>query len=207
MGTLIEPLAWNDQDEVYGFKVKSFFFDGAAAEQEDDYIKRNLPIFKVARPKVIATETDRRNFRIGNVVAQPDGVLEHGNGLLSLEFKPQGKKEHGPKRWQQQIPLTGMLQCMVAAIAVASETGKPTLPLLRCYNALYMLSPSPAVVSKVLKLFELAPMYWDDESSVASSRIAKLCEPWVRETFPDNGEEAQKRRQMGEELHEQFLRR
>lgn len=207
MSDAAEPMAWHDRREVFGFNVSAFFFDGQAADMEPDFTRRMLPVFKTARPRLIATEDDRRNFRVSTVVAQPDAVLAHGQGLISLEYKPQDKRSHRRDRWQEDIPVRGMLQCMVAAIAVSAELNKPTLPLLRCYNALYLLKPYPMVLSKVIKLFEHAPDYWDDYPDVMSSRIAKYCEPWLRERFPLISAETLARQRRGEELHAANLRR
>lgn len=202
-----ERLAWHDKGEVFGFSVSAFFFDGDAAEREPDFVRRMLPVFRTARPRLLATEGDRRNFRASTVVAQPDAVLVHGQGLISLEYKPQDKRHHRRDRWSEDIPLRGMLQCLIAAIAVSGEMNKPTLPLLRCHNAIYLLASSQIVLEKVLKLIRQAPTYWDDCADVSSSRVAKFCEPWVRENFPLTSLESIARQQRGEELHAANLRR
>ena len=207
MSTIAEPLVWHDQREVYGFTVKAFFFDGDAAELETDFVRRMFPVFKTARPRLIVTEGERRNFRVSTVVAQPDAVLEHGQGLLALEYKPQDRRNHRRDRWSEDIPVPGMLQCLVAAIAVSSELDKPTLPLLRCHNVLYLLKPCPGVLNKALKLFASAPDYWEDYPDVRSSRIARYFEPWLRDKFPNISEETLARQRRGEELHARNLRR
>jgi hypothetical protein len=202
-----EPMAWHDQREVCGFTVCAFFFDGDAAELEPDFTRRMLPVFKTARPRLISAEADRRNFRVSTVVAQPDAVLAHGQGLISLEYKPQDKKNHRRDRWHEDIPVRGMLQCLIAAIAVSAEMHKPTVAVLRCHNALYLLKPYPGVLSKVIQLFDQAPDYWGDYPDVMSSRIAKYCEPWLRDKFPVQGAEHLARQRRGEELHAANLRR
>lgn len=202
-----ERLAWHDTRQAFGFTVSAFFFDGDAAEREPDFVRRMLPVFRTAKPRLLVTEGDRRNYRASTVVAQPDAVLAHGQGLISLEYKPQDKKYHRRDRWNEDIPVRGMLQCLIAAIAVSAETNKPTLPLLRCHNVIYLLNPYPAVLEKVVKLIWQAPTYWDDRADVSSSRVAKYCEPWVRETFSLATTESIARQQRGEELHATNLRR
>ena len=185
--------------------MKSFFFDGAAAEQEDDYIKRNLPIFKVARPKVIATETERRNFRIGNVVATRRRARTWERAAVV------GVQTPGEEGARPQAVATADSADRHAAVhgrcyCRRRQNRQADTPAAALLQRAIHAEPQPAVVSKVLKLFELAPMYWDDESSVASSRIAKLCEPWVRGLSLTTGKRPEAASD-GRKLHEQFLRR
>ncbi len=199
-------LAWHDEKEVWGFAVKSHFFDAAAAEAQDDFVRRVLPIFKIGRPQLLATEKDHRNYRVPGLVAQPDAVLRHGEGLLAVEYKTSRSRPHNLDRWHIEIPLKAMLQCLAAAIAVAGETGRPTVPLLRCKNALYLLVPQPELLARVLQLIEQAPAYWRLPPPVSASQLAAFCEPWVRAHYADNTEVAEAARAAGRQAHAAMLR-
>jgi len=200
-------LPWHDQREVFGFSVKSYFFDPRRTQAEPDFCRRMLPVFQQAEPVVWVTDSDRRDFRAGNLIARPDAVLIHGNCLLSLEYKTQSGRQHVPDRWHRQIPTAAMLQCLAAAIAVAVETKRTVAPILCCHNAMYMLAPRREVVSYLLRQARLAPAYWGgDDPLVAAGKLAKQCEPWLRETYRFTEDADRSAAEEGRARHQSMLR-
>ena len=92
-------VTWNDRRPVHGCDISACFFDPEVVEREDDFTRRMLPVFKAARPSLLYGEQDRKNFVADPLIAQPDAVLQHGHGLLSLEYKSQSRRSH---RQEQQ---------------------------------------------------------------------------------------------------------
>jgi hypothetical protein len=115
---------WHDQGLIYGINVKSFFFDADAAQKEQSLPQRILPFLDGTSINTLFTEQDKKNFFHGELVAQPDAVFEHGNGLISVEFKSVSGRLHNPENWSQQIRLKDMLQCVIAGYAVAQNYKK-----------------------------------------------------------------------------------
>lgn len=200
-------LSWHDDAVVSGIRVRAHFFDPAELNKEEDFQKRNLPVFKAARPALIATESDRRNFKVGELIAQPDSVLSHGSGLISLEYKSHSGRSLSRQNWRLELKLKEILQSIIGAMAVSGETGKVTVPMLRCHNALLLLSPPNEVVEFIASTIPIAKAYYRENKYVSMSQLAKLCEIWVRETFHQKTKEEQASSDAGVLQHEHMLRR
>jgi hypothetical protein len=200
-------LTWTDRKAVHGCDISACFFDPDLVDREDDFTRRMLPVFKAARPTLLFSEQDRKNFVADPLIAQPDAVLRHGLGLLSLEFKSQSRRSHRPDQWQRDIPCSGVLQTVAAAMAVASETGKTVAPLLRCHNVIYFLRPHPELVGRLTGSTTRARAYWSEERYVNASQLAAYCEPWVRVRFGHQDDAQVASSEAGRALHNKMLRR
>lgn len=197
-------LSWHDQASFYGTTVKASFFDGDAAKNEPDLARRVLPFLRVARPKILFTESDRQNFYCDKLVAQPDVVFAHGNGLISVEYKSVGGKAHAREDWQQSIRLKDMLQCMIAGYAVAQIYRKTTACVLRYNNVCYFLAPEPGVIYSMLDLIPMAMNYYSDNRRVSSSQLAQFALEKIRSSYrgPNDARAA-----AGRTAHKFLLRR
>jgi hypothetical protein len=202
-------LRWHDHREVFGCKVSAFFFDPQTADAEGDFVRRMLPVFTTARPRVVVADAERRDFQAGRLKARPDAVLAHGAGLLCLEYKTQSGRMHQIERWQREIPCSAMLQVLAASVAVAAENGRPVVPLLRCHNALYLIAPSEQLITYLVGQVEAAYAYWGNPNDhhVSATELAKHCEARVRRDFwvPDRINRASSA--AGVARHEVMLRR
>ena len=76
---------WHDTSVIFGVKTKAFFFDAETVQKERELQRRVLPFLNQSSVKTMFTEEDRKNFYCGELVAQPDAVFEHGNGLICVE--------------------------------------------------------------------------------------------------------------------------
>ena len=200
-------LDWTDRRSVHGCDVSARFFDPETVDREDDFARRLLPVFKRARPEVLYSEQDRKNFFADPLVAQPDAVLQHGQGLLCLEFKSQSRRPHRQDQWHRDIPCSAVLQALAGSVAVASVSGKPVASLLRCHNVLYFLRPQPELVDRMLQDAPAARDYWREKQYVSASQLAAFCEPWVKTRFAqrDDGQIASS--EAGRTRHDEMLRR
>jgi hypothetical protein len=200
-------LPWHDTRAVFGFSVSGYFFDPHVADVQPDFARRMLPVFQRGRPETWITDSDERDFRAGALIARPDAVLRHGTGLLCLEYKTQSGRSHTPERWHREIPTTGMLQCLATSIAVATETQRAVAPVLRCHNAVYLLRPRPEVLSFLLQSAERAAAYWNPRDRlVAAAKLARYCDPWLRETYAFNDAEDRAASEAGRRRHGAMLR-
>jgi hypothetical protein len=200
-------LTWTDRQAVHGCDISASFFDPQVVDREDDFTRRMLPVFKTARPALLYSEQDRKNFVADPLIAQPDAVLRHGRGLLSLEFKSQSRRSHRPEQWQRDIPCSGVLQTLAAAMAVAMESGKTVAPLLRCHNVIYFLRPHPELVTRLMTGAAEAKAYWGEDRYVSASQLAAYCEPWVRARFGIKDDAQAASSEAGRVRHEEMLRR
>lgn len=179
-------LNWHDQGVIHGIQVKAFFFDGDAAKNDSDLLRRTLPMLADApvKPRVVATEEDRKNFYVGQLVAQPDAVFEHGAGQLCIEYKSVGYRNHTRQGWQNEIRLPDMLQCIIASFAVAQETRKVTACVLRYHNVVYLLVPSEELIKLLVGLLPLAMAYYAETRRVAAAQLAKFAVERVQKAYP-----------------------
>jgi hypothetical protein len=200
-------LTWTDRKVVHGCDISAAFFDPDLADREDDFTRRMLPVFKTARPTLLFSEQDHKNFVADPLIAQPDAVLRHGSGLLSLEFKSQSRRSHRPEQWQRDIPCNGVLQAVAAAMAVAAVSGKTVAPILRCHNAIYFLRPRPELVERLIGSAAEAKTYWEEDRYVSASQLAAYCEPWVRARFTLKDDAQAASSEAGRARHEEMLRR
>ncbi|MQY51302.1 hypothetical protein [Rhodocyclus gracilis] len=195
---------WHDQTTLYGIEVKAYFFDGDAVKDESVLAKRALPFLAAARPKTLFTESDRQNFYCDKIVAQPDAVFEHGDGLISVEYKSVGGKSHNRADWRQSIRLKDMLQCLIAGYAVAQTYKKPTACVLRYHNVCHLLYPEAEVIHTVLGLIPMAMNYHSEERRISASQLAQFSIDKIRSSYspPDDDRSA-----AGKAAHESLLRR
>ena len=200
-------LNWLDRRTVHGCDISCHFFEPDRVDPEADFARRMLPMFNWAKPALLVSEGDRQNYVLDPLIAQPDAVLRHGNGLLCLEYKSQSGRQHRPDRWHRDIPCSGVLQLVATSVAVAASTAKTVAPLLRCHNAIYLLRPQRKLVEHLLASVAGAKAYWGETRYVSSSQLAAYCEPRVKTRFGDRDEEQSALSQAGRARHEQMLRR
>lgn len=197
-------IVWHDEATLYGIKVKAFFFDAEAVNQEGDFVRRNLPFLTMSPPQLLFSEIDKRNLTTGRIIAQPDAVLTHGSGLICLEFKSNSGRPHSRQGWQLQVRLSAMLQSLIMGYVTAQNWRKVTACVLRCHNVCYLLTPSPAVMRTVLEMVPMAIEYYKPNNPyVSASQLAKFVEPKISSEFkgPDDP-----RSQAGKDAHEHMLR-
>lgn len=203
----MNELTWTDRAPVHGCDVSCWFFDPDVAEDQTDFVRRNLPVLKSGHPTLLFSEQDRKNFVAGPLIAQPDAVLRHGLGLLCLEYKSQGGRLHRQHRWQRDIPCKAVLQVVAASIAVSVEMGKTVAPVLRCHNALYFIRPTAELVARMWSALQGATEYWGKGSRVRSSDLAAYLEPWVLDRFTVRDAQQLASSEAGLARHEEMLRR
>jgi hypothetical protein len=202
----ITQIDWADNSVVFGIRVKPFFFDGDAASAEANPAKRILPFFKIASPKLLFADSDKKNFYHGNIVAQPDAVFEHANGLISVEYKSVGGKIHVPSEWRQSIRIKDMLQCLVAGFVVAQHYKKPTACVLRYNNVCYLLVPSSDLIEAVTGLVPMAIAYYAERSNVSSSQLAQFSVEKIRLTYKSSSPQDFEKSAEGIAAHASILR-
>lgn len=202
----MSELNWHDQAVIHGIQVKAFFFNGKAAKEDADLVRRALPMLAAApvKPSVVVTEEDRKNFVAGKLVAQPDAVFTHGTGLVCVEYKSVGFRNHSRQKWQTEIRLADMLQALIGSYAVAQETGKLTACVLRYHNVAYLLVPTEALITMLVGLVPLAMTYYAETRRVAARQLAKFAVERVQSAYPA-AETA--RMAAGRAAHESLLRR
>lgn len=169
-------LAWHDSADLLGVHVRAFFFDAALADSKANFIERNLPIFRDARPRLL----EPRSYRAGELLAQPDAVLEHGSGLICLTHKLTDRRSHERELWPGQLRMDLMLQTIVNAMAVAGDSQLPTAALLRVPNALYHFDPGSPVLECLATHISAAKRYWNESVAVSPSQLANFCETRLR---------------------------
>lgn len=197
-------LRWDDHATLYGTRIKVSFFDGEASEREAGLAARVLPFLRGTRPTVMFTERDRRNFYCDRLSAQPDVVLAHGSGLIAVEYKSFGRRNHSRGSWQKEIRLKDMLQCMIGGYAVAQTYKKTTACVLRYHNVCYLLSPAAEMMHSVLDLAPLALQYHEERERVSASQLAEFAMDKIRRNYPI---ENTARAEAGRLAHESLLRR
>lgn len=201
-------LPWHEQASRCGFRVNAFFFDADAAQANDDFVERNLPVLRAARPRVLCTEQDRRNFVCGELIGQPDAVLEHGEGLIVLEYKSCGGWRHPRYNWDKRLPIRAMLQCLAGAMAVSGELQRPALPVLRLHNVVLQLIPDAQLVAWMADSVPAAKAFHGEMRRVSISQLASFAEDRVREMFEAPATESARERRLreGAERHAHMLR-
>lgn len=199
-------LQWHDQDVIHGIQVKAFFFDGDAAEKEQVYVRRVLPMLADApvKPVLLSTEEDRKNLFFGQLVAQADSVLEHGNGLICLEYKSGGGRDHARQNWRFKIKLVAMLQAIIASYVVAQTHRKVTACVLRYHNVAYLLTPSEGLINLLVSLAPQAMVYFQDRRCVAAAQLASFAQERVKKDYPMAETAAQA---AGRVAHDTMLKR
>lgn len=194
---------WQDEAQLYGITVKPYFFDAQHA-MEMALAPRVLPFLEKVPPKTMFTEEDRQNFIHGQLIAQPDAVFEHGNGLICAEYKSVGGQSHSLEKWRREIRLKDMLQCLIAGYAVAQSYKRPTACVLRYHNVCYLLVPDPGVIGVMLDLIPLAKQYFSEPRRISASQIAQFSVERVRAAYPGPKDP---RSDQGRFAHESMLKR
>lgn len=174
------PLPWHDDAEVLGVRVRVFFFDPAAADAAPDFVARQLPILRGSGARLLAPEGQRQSYRAGGLLAQPDAVLSHGDGLLCLAYKGGDGRLHQPAQWRAQWRVDVMLQCIASAMAVAGQCQKPTAALWRGANLLCQFDAGVAVLECLATHIGAARHYWRELQAVSPAQLAAFCEPRLR---------------------------
>ena len=174
------PLPWHDDAEVLGVRVRLFFFDPAEADAAPDFVARQLPILRGSGARLLAPEGQRQSYRAGGLLAQPDAVLAHGDGLLCLTYKGGDGRLHQPAQWRAQWRVDVMLQCIASAMAVAGQRQQATAALWRGANVLCQLDPGPLVLDCLATHIGAARHYWNEPLQVNPAQLASFCEPRLR---------------------------
>ena len=202
----MSTITWHDEATIHGIQVKAFFFDGKSAQEETDIHRRALPMLVDApvKPVLVATESDRRNFHFENLVAQPDTVFSHGSGLICVEYKFVGYRDHSRQRWKREIRLVDMLQNIVASYVVAQELKKVTACVLRYHNVAYLLTPQPALIAELRRLAPLGMTYIGDRKRIAARQLADFAETRIEKLYPG---QVSARSAQGKVAHDTLLRR
>ena len=175
-----EPLPWHDEADVLGVRVRLFFFDPAEADARSDFVTRQLPILRGGHTRLLTPEGQRQTYRAGGLLAQPDAVLAHGDGLLCLGYKGGDGRLHAPAHWRAQWRVEVMLQNIAHAMAVAGQSQKPTAALWRGVNVLCQFDPGVAVLECLATHIGAARHYWRELQSVSPAQLAAFCEPRLR---------------------------
>ncbi len=174
------PLPWHDEAEVLGVRVRVFFFDPADADAGPDFVARQLPILRGSGATLLAPEGQRQSYRAGGLLAQPDAVLAHGDGLLCLSYKGGDGRLHQPAQWRAQWRVDVMLQSIASAMAVAGQCQQPTAALWRGANLLCQFDPGVAVLECLATHISAARHYWREAQAVSPAQLAAFCEPRLR---------------------------
>lgn len=186
------PLPWHDEGELLGVQVRVFFFDPSEVDVRGDAVARLLPVLvaggRPAQAPVPLFEAGQRPVcRAGGLVAQPDGLWRHGEGLLCLMHKAERATEsgndarrHDVMNWQRQLRADTLLQAIATAMAVAGVSQRPTLALWRGVNALYQFDPGSAALECLASLVGAAAHYWNAPDGVSPAQLASFCEPRLR---------------------------
>ena len=174
------PLRWHDEADVLGVRVHAFFFDPAEVDARPDFVGRQLPILQGSAARLLALEGQRDSYRVSGLLAQPDAVLAHGNGLLCLSYKGGDGRLLAPALWRAQWRVDVMLQCIASAMAVAGQRQQPTAALWRGANVLCQFDPGPAVLECLATHIAAAQQYWNGAPQVSPAQLASFCEPRLR---------------------------
>lgn len=174
------PLPWHDEADVLGVRVRAYFFDPAEVDVRSDFASRQLPILRHGTARLLAPEGQRQSYRAGGLLAQPDAVLAHGDGLLCLAYKAGDGRLVQRTLWQTQWRVDVMLQCIANAMAVAGQTQRATAALWRGTNLLAQFDPGVAVLECLATNVGAARHYWRELQVVSPAQLAAFCEPRLR---------------------------
>lgn len=175
-----EPLPWHDEADVLGVRVRVYFFDPAEVDERTDFVARQVPILRHSGARPLFPEGQRQSFRAGLLLAQPDAVLVHGDGLPCLSYKGGDGRLVEPVQWRAQFRVDVMLQCIANAMAVAGQCQQPTAALWRGTNLLCQFDPGVAALECLATHIGAARHYWRELQSVSPAQLAAFCEPRLR---------------------------
>jgi hypothetical protein len=196
-------MTWRHSGTLHGIQVKAAFFDGDEADAQRDIIARTLPFLRHTSAQLVVTESDRRNFAFGCLVAQPDALYRLGQGRLNLEYKSKSKRAIAEAGWQYELNLGDMLQCLLCGFVIAQNERRPVACVVRYHNAAFFLSPQRAVIEEVWSTVPMACQYYGDER-VAAKQLARFAADRVRARFPGPRDP---RSRAGRAAHEAMFRR
>lgn len=183
---------------IHGLTVHAVFFDPDELPETSDTAKRLLPFFPDHAAEVLVRESDRRNFRAGVLVAQPDAVLMLPKGLVAVEFKSKGGRFDDVTSWREKLRPADLYQTLLEAVAVSLEESRPVAPVLRTMNAVYFLRPNDEIVSALATLLPAAANFLDRDT-IGAKDAADLSAVALRKRFTTTNE-------SGERMHEAMLR-
>ena len=175
-----QRLSWHQEADLLGVRVRAYFFEPAEIEARDDFVGRQVPILQGHGARLLAPEGQRETYRVGALVAQPDAVLAHGDGLLCLSYRGGDGRLHHPDNWRAQWRADVMLQCIANAMAVAGQRQQPTAALWRGANLLCQFDPGPLVLECLATHISAACHYWNEPLQVNPAQLASFCEPRLR---------------------------
>ena len=173
-------LHWDDEQELLGVRVRVHFFDADRAAAAADWIDRLLPLLAPARPTALHAQGERGQYTLASLVAHPDGVFEHGNGLICLLDRSADRRPHALEHWPRQLRGDALVQALTAAMAVAGHSQRPTAAMLRCHNAIYQIDPTPAALECVATSLAPALAYCGGQAPLSVQQLAAYCEPRLR---------------------------
>lgn len=176
-----DDLHWDDEQELLGLRVRVHFFDPDAAAGAHA-VERALPVLAAAPtpPRPLHAAGERGHYELAGLQAHPDAVYEHGNGLICLLDRSADGLMHEAGRWSRQLRGDAVVQAVVAALAVAGHSQRPTAALLRCHNALYQIDPSPAALECLATSIAPARLYAGQSGPIGVQQLASYCEPKLR---------------------------
>ena len=193
---------WQASGERNGVLLKARFFDGDYVDTLNDVVGRTLYFLPGTNAKVLLREQDRRNVRWGRIVAQSDAVYQLAGGLVHLEFKGRNKRSLDRATWLSDVSTKDMLQCLIAAMAVAQTCEATCAAVLRYHNVGLLLVPQQRLLDLLVSMVDGACAYYG-KPDVASAKLAKYAEARVLEEFPWRDEQ---RIQAGIQAHEAMFR-
>ena len=173
-------LHWHDEADLLGVRVRVHFFDPAEVDARPDFLARQLPVLQGSGARLLSPEGQRDTYRAGALMAQPDAVLAHGDGLLCLTYRSGDGRHHQPGQWRRHWRADVMLQCIASAMAVAGQRQQPTAALWRGANLLCQFDPGPLVLDCLASHISAARHYWDEPVQVSAAQLASFCEPRLR---------------------------
>lgn len=181
-----------------GMTVHAVFFDPEELPETDDTARRLIPFLPEKASEVLVREADRRNFRTGVLVAQPDAVLMLEKGLVSVEFKSKGGRFDDVTAWREKLRPADLYQTLLAAMAVSLEEARPVAPILRTMNAVYFLHPSQELVKELSLIVPRAAQFLESDT-VGAKDAADLATVLLRKRYGQTNRE-------GEIAHRDMLR-
>lgn len=181
-----------------GMTVHAVFFDPEELPEADDTARRLIPFLPEKASEVLVREADRRNFRTGVLVAQPDAVLMLEKGLVSVEFKSKGGRFDDVTAWREKLRPADLYQTLLAAMAVSLEEARPVAPILRTMNAVYFLHPSQELVKELSLIVPRAAQFLESDT-VGAKDAADLATVLLRKRYAQTNRE-------GEIAHRDMLR-
>ena len=178
--TPVPALAWHDEADLLGVRIRIFFFDPTEVDARSDVVDRQLPLLQGLGLRPLAPAGQRISYRAGALRAQPDAVMVHGNGLLCLSHRGNDGRFMAPARWQQNFRVDTMLQSLACAMAVAGDRQQPVAALWRGTNVLCQFDPGPPVLECLASHIGAARDYWREPELVSPAQLASFCEPRLR---------------------------